>query len=259
MPSHTLMPSHTPMPSHTMPSHTPTYLHTALAARGGFFLEGTTVTLLDAVDCYGNESAILRCPRKGHLEIGQNSCVKRSDAGVICQGEDNKSPQLPCIVVTISTLRLTWQHFLGGGWGGSGEGGGIVSLARMYNCKPMARNRSHIVHYKPLAAQNHTSSVCASGAVRLVGAALENLGRVEVCVNNQWSTICDNQWDSKDARVVCRQLGYNSSRKCGWDTRRLYLHHLSRTKYYVYTRVHICACVHYITYMHTRAHSNVLT
>ena len=33
-------------------------------------------------------------------------------------------------------------------------------------------------------------------------------GRVEICQNNAYSTVCDDLWDELEARVVCRQLNY---------------------------------------------------
>ena len=56
---------------------------------------------------------------------------------------------------------------------------------------------------------------CApEGAVRLVDSILPHQGRVEFCKNGRWATVCSNywwyRWDSNNAAVVCRQLGYPS-------------------------------------------------
>ena len=49
---------------------------------------------------------------------------------------------------------------------------------------------------------------CIDGRVRLVNGSLNQEGRVEVCVNGVWGSICGIGWGTSDARVVCKQLGY---------------------------------------------------
>ena len=52
---------------------------------------------------------------------------------------------------------------------------------------------------------------CTEGNLQLAGGQSSNEGRVEICINGVWGTVCDGGWDSSDATVVCRQLGFPGS------------------------------------------------
>ena len=49
---------------------------------------------------------------------------------------------------------------------------------------------------------------CEDGTIRLQGGT-QTQGRLEVCVNGTWGTVCSDFWDNADASVVCAQLGYS--------------------------------------------------
>lgn len=60
--------------------------------------------------------------------------------------------------------------------------------------------------------------LCPQGGVRLQdghdGGQIvipNNRGRVEICNNDVWGTVCDDSWTSVEAAIVCIQLGLPSS------------------------------------------------
>jgi deleted-in-malignant-brain-tumors protein 1 len=56
-----------------------------------------------------------------------------------------------------------------------------------------------------------TTVTCTQAAIRLQGGSTSTEGRVEICSNNMWGTVCGDLWDNTDARVACAQLGLPGS------------------------------------------------
>ena len=52
-------------------------------------------------------------------------------------------------------------------------------------------------------------SNCTDGELRLIGSATTNQGRLEVCTNGAWGSVCDSEgvFTKDEAKVACRQLG----------------------------------------------------
>lgn len=57
--------------------------------------------------------------------------------------------------------------------------------------------------------------VDSEGSMRLVGWIEVDAGRVEICHNREWGTICadegENAWSHKNAEVACRTLGFSGA------------------------------------------------
>ena len=83
------------------------------------------------------------------------------------------------------------------------EGSGIVAVCNL------PQNNVHLFYTYKLRVI--LVSGCPEGDVRLLEGSSSLEGRVEFCKESMWGSICQNQWDSNDAKVVCRQLGLSTA------------------------------------------------
>ena len=86
------------------------------------------------------------------------------------------------------------------------------SESRLIDCRSNGLGSHNCVHSDD-AGVSCTGTSCTQGAIRLQGGTSIQ-GRVEICINNAWGTVCDDFFGAPDAQVVCRQLGLPSGGKC---------------------------------------------
>ena len=52
------------------------------------------------------------------------------------------------------------------------------------------------------------SDGCTPDDLQLIGGENTREGSLQICHNNEWRHVCDDQWDKVDAGVACKQLGF---------------------------------------------------
>ncbi|XP_071842148.1 uncharacterized protein [Apostichopus japonicus] len=215
------------------------------APSGATFGEGSGEIHMDDVACTGDESNLLSC---GHIEI--DNCGHAEDAGVVCStvlpGEEG-SIRLAGGNETAGRVEI----FLNGEWGtvcddawdindanvvcnqlgfpgalnyrtnaAFGEGTGEIHLddvgcggdeTELLSCSYSSiDNCNHGEDAGVICQLTSSEPTPEDGQVRLANGN-ETAGRVEIYLDGEWGTVCDDSWDSTDGNVVCRELGFDKA------------------------------------------------
>lgn len=68
-----------------------------------------------------------------------------------------------------------------------------------------------IMHMIIIKHPIESTTYCEDGSVRLVNGSSAEAGRLEVCSNNIWGSVCGEGFSTTDAYVICRQIGLGQS------------------------------------------------
>ncbi|CAI8037192.1 Deleted in malignant brain tumors 1 protein [Geodia barretti] len=174
-------------------------------------------SICDGQTCPGREGAI-RLAGGVTLMSGRVEVCSGGVWGTVCNDLwDNFDASVACF-----QLGFSRYHSVGSTSGSPGTGpihmDDVHCIGTETSLSQCPHSTRHNCDHSEDASVTCATRVCVDGAVRLIdaqGAAVTRgsirKGRVEVCINETWGTVCDESWSRNDAKVVCAQLGHLTS------------------------------------------------
>uniref|UniRef100_A0A673YHG5 Lysyl oxidase homolog n=1 Tax=Salmo trutta TaxID=8032 RepID=A0A673YHG5_SALTR len=154
---------------------------------------------------------------KGGAKLGEGrvEVLKNNEWGTVC---DDRWTLLSASVVCRELGFGSAKEALTGAR--MGEGMGPIHMNEvqclgteksMWNCGFKNITSEDCQHLEDAAVRCNTPYMALENSVRIVGGRTYYEGRVEVQVGARWGTVCSASWTTKEAMVVCRQLGLGYS------------------------------------------------
>jgi hypothetical protein len=77
--------------------------------------------------------------------------------------------------------------------------------------------KQHFSNYTkgPIFSADFVSMILLTGIEYRLGGGDIHYGRVEVSVGGTWGTVCDQYWDKREAKVICKQLNFTDGEAIG--------------------------------------------